>query len=183
MFHHVIDQSKFFEFGIWVDTTDPHFDDMNKKIPEMPELLREDRTTQFKNALNDLQQIGFQENINCFYSTKTIFNLVYPYNWHIARLELDEKLKASLESKKSLMDYIDSETNNHHLEFNNPAFYRDEETALMFCIHTEMKGYVLLNEAEKAKLEQQGVEFLDELEEILPSNQEGVLTLDEIIEL
>lgn len=183
LFNHVIDQSKFFEFGIWVDTTDPHFDDVKKHIPEMPELLKEDRTTQFKNTLSDLQQIGFQENINCFYSTKTIFNLVYPYDWHVARLELDEKLKASLESKKSLMDYIDSETNNHHLELNNPAFYEDEETALMFCIHTEMKGYVLLNEAEKTELEQQGIEFLDDMEHMLLTEKKGVLTLDEIKEL
>lgn len=180
LFNYVIDKCAFLEFGIWVDTTDSYWDDIKKHIPEMPDLLREDRPTQFKNAYNDLKQIGFQDNIVYFYSTKRIFNRVYPYDWHIARLQLDERLKASLKAKKSLMDYIDLETNNHSFEFNDPAFYEDEETALMFCIHSEMKAYILLEDEEKTKLEQQGIKFSDEIEQLLPTDKKDILTLNEI---
>lgn len=175
LFNHVIDKSKFIEFGIGVDFTQSPTEKLDAL--GFPQSLKEDRSTQIKNAVDDLALIGLQDNIVHFYSTKTIFNSDYSRDWHMARLQLDEKLKTILKAKETLMEIVDLEINDYLIDFNYPAFYKDDETVLMFCDHIEMNVFILLDEQEKVELEKQGVRFIGEIEQVFPVGKKDVVKL------
>lgn len=171
LFNHVIDRSKFFEFGVGMDFTQGSTEKLDAK--GFPQNLKADRSTQIKNAVEDLTHIGLQDNVVHFYSTP---------EWHMARLRLDEKLKAILKAKDSLMDLVDLEINDYPIEFNHPSFYKDDKTVLLFFDHIEMNAFILLDEAEKLELEKQGVRFIEEIDQVFPEDRKDVVTLEEVRE-
>ncbi len=166
LFNHVIDRSKFFEFGVGMDFTQGSTEKLDAK--GFPQSLKADRSTQIKNAVDELTHIGLQDSIVHFYSTPV---------WYMARLRLDEKLKAILKAKDSLMDLVDLEINDYPIEFNHPSFYKDDKTVLMFCNHIEMNVFILLDEQEKVELEKQGVRFIGEIKQVFPIGKKDVVKL------
>jgi len=88
-----------------------------------------------------IKHLGFQKNIICIYSTNFYYQKLYSWNYIIARLSLDYKLKNKICSYKSLVDFVLKNDS----DIFDPAFYFDK-TPLLWTVTSMGYAYILLTE-------------------------------------
>ncbi len=159
MFQNVIKKCDFLEYSIGADV-DTQIEGFEHKKHSFEE------TIALESQL--LNHCGFLDNLECIYSSERNFTHEYDFEWRLARLSLDQKLKDYIAKRSNLLqlaligDFEDlSSAEQLAIEFLDLSFYRKEE-AIMYTVHSEMAAFILLTKLEKEALENEGIVFTGE---------------------
>ena len=98
-----------------------------------------------------IKHLGFSKNIIEIFATNFYYHKLYSWNYIIARLSLDSKLKNKVCSYKTLVDFVLKNDS----DIFDPAFYFDD-TALLWTVTSMGYANILLSEKQRNLLIRQG---------------------------